>query len=228
MKNKTMPISQILAIEPGVTALIGAGGKTTLMLRLAEELSSSGTVIVCTSTKILEPEGLPVLTGDPKAEVIRALRSRRVVCAGTSIGNGKLSAPAVGFDELQSLADYILVEADGAHGLPLKAHADYEPVIPPVTNKTILVVGADAFGRPISEVCHRPYLFAAIAGVEIAAAVTPQIIGRVITVEDLSDCLYINKVEDEAAAANARQLAEVLDIPVAAGSLKKEEYLCLR
>ena len=223
-----MKISRILQIEPGITALIGAGGKTTLMYRLAEELCSSGTVIVCTSTRIFEPEGLTVVTGGSKEEIIKALRRRRVICAGTSAGNGKLAAPVIGFDELKKLADYVIVEADGAHGRPIKAHAAYEPVIPAATNKTVLVTGADAFGQPISGICHRPELFASIAGVEIRSALTPQIISRVITRERFGDCLYINKVEDEQAAVSARELADLLDIPVAAGSLKKGEYLCLR
>ena len=51
-----MKISQLLKIQKGITALIGGGGKTTLMYRLAQELSEVGTVIVSTSTKIIEPE----------------------------------------------------------------------------------------------------------------------------------------------------------------------------
>ena len=223
-----MNIAEYLQIKPGITALIGAGGKTSLMYKLARELSSRGTVIVCTSTKILEPAYLPVFEGDYAEVIAVVLTIRRVICAGERIGSGKLTAPAVGFDKLKALADYIIVEADGAHGLPIKAHAEYEPIIPAGTNKTVLVIGADAFGQPISEICHRPELFASIAGVDIRSAVTPGIAGRVITSERYGDCLYINKVEDEQAAANARELADMLDMPVTAGSLKKEEYMCLR
>lgn len=223
-----MKITPFLRIAPGITALIGAGGKTTLMYKLAQELSAEGTVIVCTSTKILEPEGLTVMTAGTADELVQALRSRRVICAGTKAGDGKLSAPAIGFDELKKLADYVIVEADGAHRLPLKAHADHEPVIPDGTNKTVLVLGADAFGRPICDICHRPELFAKRAGVDIRSTATPDIVKRVIANERLGDCLYINKAEDDQAAANARELADMLDIPVTAGSLMKEEYLCLR
>ncbi|MBQ3265107.1 MAG: putative selenium-dependent hydroxylase accessory protein YqeC [Ruminococcus sp.] len=222
-----MKISQILRITPGVTALIGGGGKTTLMYKLAEELSAFGTVIVCTTTKIYEPDDTPVLTGKTYEEIVSALKSRRIICVGTKIASGKLSAPAVSFDSLRKLADYIIVEADGAHGLPIKAHADYEPVIPAETNKTVLVIGADAFGQPIAEVCHRPELFSMIACVDMRSAVTPQIIGRVITSEGYGDCLLINKAEDDKAKENAAVLARMLKIPVTAGSLKREEYTCL-
>ena len=223
-----MKISQILGIRPGVTALLGGGGKTTLMYKLARELSAVGTVIVCTSTKILDPDDLPVLTGYSKDDIVSALRNNKIICAGTKAGNGKLAAPEIGFEELKTLAKYIIVEADGANRLPAKAHADHEPVIPECTDKTVLVLGADAFGRPIAEICHRPEIFAKLAGVDIRSAVTPAIVSRVIAGEGLGDRLYINKVEDEQAAVYARELADTLRMPVTAGSLKKEEYICLR
>ena len=223
-----MRISELLRIPPGITALIGAGGKTTLMDHLAGELSERGSVIVSTSTRIMKPVHLPVLSGVSTAQLAAALRERRVLCVGSKAEGGKLSAPPVSFGELARLADYVLVEADGAHCLPIKAHADYEPVIPPETKRTVLVLGADAFGRPIDEICHRPGLFARIAGVDKSAAVTSELAARVITAEGLGECLYINKVEDETTKKNALRLAELLDLPVTAGSLKRGEYLCLR
>ena len=51
-----MNISALLEVEKGVTALIGGGGKTTLMYTLAEELRRRGTVLVTTSTHIQRPE----------------------------------------------------------------------------------------------------------------------------------------------------------------------------
>ncbi|MFR3878481.1 MAG: hypothetical protein ACLTYW_10430 [Collinsella sp.] len=44
---------------------------------------------------------------------------------------GKLSAPAEPLNELAQRFDYVLAEADGSKRLPLKAHAAWEPVIPP-------------------------------------------------------------------------------------------------
>lgn len=223
-----MKISQILDICPGVTALIGGGGKTTLMYRLAKELSDIGTVIVCTSTKILIPEDIPVVTDGSAEKMIEAIKKHRVICIGAKADNGKLSAPEIGFDVSAQIADYVIVEADGAHRLPIKAHAGYEPVIPDGTNKTVLVIGADAFEKPISDICHRPELFAKNAGVDIRSTVTPEIVARVIAREGLGDCLFVNKVEDEKVQANARKLAKNLNIPVIAGSLEKEDYICLR
>ena len=102
-----MQIAPLLKIGRGVTALIGGGGKTTLLYALAEELRGRGRVIVCTSTHIRMPEQYPLMTGD--AEALRvALDKENVVCAGTPAEDGKLTAPAASFEELSALADYVL------------------------------------------------------------------------------------------------------------------------
>ncbi len=226
--GEKMKISQALQIQPGLTALIGGGGKTTLMYRLAEELSAVGSVIVGTSTRILIPEDLPALTDGTKEAIADALKSCRALCVGTRAENGKLAAPAVGFDELKTLADYVIVEADGAHRLPIKAHAAYEPVIPDGTDQTVLVIGASAFGQPIERICHRPELFAGLAGVDLRSTVTPAVVQRVVAAEGLGDRVLINQAEDERTRQDAVLLADLLELPVTVGSLWREEYRCLR
>lgn len=222
-----MQIAPLLKIGRGVTALIGGGGKTTLLYALAEELRGRGRVIVCTSTHIRMPEQYPLMTGD--AEALRvALDKENVVCAGTPAGDGKLTAPEASFEELAALADYVLVEADGAKGLPLKAHAGHEPVIPANAQRVVLVVGADGFGKPIDKVCHRPALYAERAGAPIDAVVTPEIAARLIAAEGYGDRVYINKVESADDYAAAEKLARRLTCPVVAGSLHKGVYTCLR
>ena len=53
--------------DGGVVSLVGAGGKTSLMFRLARELTKAGgTVLTTTTTKIFEP------TPDQAARVILA------------------------------------------------------------------------------------------------------------------------------------------------------------
>ena len=125
-----MEISALLQIEPGITAIIGSGGKTTLMMTLAQELSRRGTVIITTSTKIYPPEGIPVLPGDDEIALQRSLRAAPLLCVASRHPTGKLAAPDISFSRLSELAIYVLVEADGSKGLPLKAHAPHEPVIP--------------------------------------------------------------------------------------------------
>ena len=134
-----MKICEQLHIVKGIIAVIGSGGKTTLLRILAEELS--GTVILTTSTHILPFAGIPLLVTDDIEQVRRALALHRVICMGTPAAEGKLTAPALPFSVLADAADYVIVEADGSKRLPLKAHALHEPVIPN-TRKTVCVVGA--------------------------------------------------------------------------------------
>lgn len=222
-----MQIAPLLNIGRGVTALIGGGGKTTLLYTLTEELRKKGSVVLCTSTHIRVPERYPLVTGG--ADALRAaLASHGAVCAGTPAENGKLTAPPVAFEELAALADYVLVEADGSRGLPLKAHAPHEPVIPPNAQRVVLVVGTDGFGKPISEVCHRPELYAQLAGCAVDAIVTPTLAARAIAAEGFGDRVFINKVESGDSYAAAEELAKQLSRPVVAGSLHQEVYTCLR
>ena len=220
-------ISEALPVGRGVTALIGGGGKTTLMHVLAEELKETGTVILCTSTAILPPEEFPVLTDGRSDSVRRALGDKGAVCVGKMGADGKLHAPDLSFSELAGLADYVIAEADGSRGLPLKAHAPHEPVIPKNTRLTVLVIGIDGIGRPIYEACHRPELYAALAGSGAEEAVSLEMAARAAAAEGLGDIAFINKAEGEERIAAARELAVMLPYPAVIGSLFRREYLCL-
>ena len=168
-----MTLSQLLDIRPGVTAVIGGGGKTTLLRTLGEELAGHHTVLLCTTTKILPFPDLPCARTTAELDQLR--RSHRLLCAGTDVpGTGKLAAPETPMALLAERFDYVLVEADGAARRPLKAHAPHEPVIPPEANQTICVVGASGFGQPISEAAHRPERYARLAGVPETAEAAPE------------------------------------------------------
>ena len=179
LRTEKLPAAQaelagLLGVGPGLTALIGGGGKTTAMYLLARELCRRGTVICCTSTRILPPPHLPVLSGDSRAAVGQALAEAGCVCLGAPAPEGKLGPPALDMAALPGLADYVLVEADGSRGLPLKAHLPHEPVIPACAAQTVLLAGASGFGRPIREAVHRPERFCALTGLEPEDPVTPE------------------------------------------------------
>ncbi len=188
-----MSLSDQLSIFPGITAIIGSGGKTTLLRVLAEELS--GTVILTTSTHILPFAGIPLLVTDDIEQVRRALAAHRVICMGTPATEGKLTAPALSFSALADAADYVLVEADGSKRLPLKAHASHEPVIPENARKTVCVVGASGFGQPVEQAVHRPELFCARTGASMSDIVTPELAAQGIIAENLADIVVLNQVE---------------------------------
>jgi len=227
--GSAMKLAELLEVRPGVTAVIGGGGKTTLLRTLGEELAGGGRnrVLLCATTKFFPFPGLPNLM-DPTEEALdAALEARLLVCAGTPVpspGEGKLTAPGVPMAHLAALADYVLVEADGSAGRPLKAHAPHEPVIPPEANQTILVVGASGFGRPIAGAAHRPALYARLAGVSEDAPATVETEAAVLLAEGLPSRVFMNQAETAEAQALAAALAARLPCPAAAGSLLRKEF----
>ena len=217
-----MSLSALLAVAPGVTAVIGGGGKTTLLSVLGRELSARGRVVLCTTTKIFPFPGLPCVQ---TAEELAHLSGEKLICTGTEVpGTGKLTVPPVPIAQLAREFDYVLVEADGSAGRPLKAHAPHEPVIPPEAGTVILVVGASGFGRPIREAAHRPERYAALAGSGLEEPVSPVMAAAVVRTEGLHDRVYINQAETPSGMADAKCFAQYMDCPVLAGSLQGEEY----
>lgn len=224
-----MNLAELLSIRSGITAVIGGGGKTTLLRALGTELAADGArVLLCATTKLFPFADLPNLADPTETALAEALEARRLVCAGTPVpGTGKLTAPNIPVARLAALADYVLAEADGAAGRPLKAHAPHEPVIPPEANQTVLVIGASGFGRPIAEAAHRPALYARLAGAEESAPASLDTEAAVLLAEGLHTRVFINQVETAEARRQAAALAARLSCPVLAGSLRrKERYPC--
>lgn len=212
---------ELLEVKPGVTALIGSGGKTSLLYTLAGELCKKGKVVIATTTHIHRPTQFPLALTMEKLETL--LQEAPIVCAGSIAPEGKLTAPD--FAGWDTVADYTLVEADGARMLPLKAHADYEPVIPPGCENVICVVGASGFDKPIAQVVHRPELFMSLAGVRgREMAVTPQMAAEVIRREHLCTRVFVNQTDALPkffGGGRVKDFAKAVDVPVVSGSLRQ-------
>ncbi|MBU5627381.1 putative selenium-dependent hydroxylase accessory protein YqeC [Oscillibacter sp. MSJ-2] len=212
---------RVLDIQPGVTTVIGSGGKSLLLSTLGRELP--GTVILCTTTRIY-PIGRTLCT--PGAEEVRqALKRWGTVCIGTELPNGKIGPPRQSIPLLMEIADYVIVEGDGAAGLPLKAHAPHEPVIPAQSGQIIQVVGFSGMGQTIREAAHRPERYAQLAGAELEDAVTPRMAAAVINQEGLCGRVLINQVDEP--SQQAEEMASLLQVPAALGSLRKGWTSCL-
>lgn len=222
-----MGLAELLEIRPGVTAVTGGGGKTTLLRTLGEELAAGGgRVLLCATTKIFPFAGIPNLTGPAEEVLAEALRTSRLVCAGAPVpGTGKLTAPAIPMARLAELADYVLVEADGSKGLPVKAHLPHEPVIPREAEQTVLLAGASGFGRPVREAVHRSGQFCRLTGADPDEPVTAENLARLLLAENLGDKVFVNQAE--AGTGQARRLAALLSRPVFAGALQGGIWTCL-
>ena len=186
---------------------------------LAGILSRQDTVIVTTSTHIFQPEG--IRTASEPAQIREILMQDGICCAGRpEPESGKLIEPAVSFSELGKMAGYVLVEADGAKQLPLKAPGEREPVIPPETGLVIAVAGLDGIGKPIRETCFRPEKYAAVAGrkegdpvrPEDAAAVLASWEGQRKNVPEGADfAVVLNKADTEERIRQAERIRCLLE-----------------
>ena len=202
-------------------SVVGSGGKTTLLRWLSERLP--GTVILTTSTHMFPFPDLPLVDagGETSAEnrrrVIRelraALRDSRVIGLGRMQASGKLADPsaAAPFEALLDAADYIVVEADGAAGRPLKAHRPWEPVVPACSTMTVGVVGASGIGKPASLACHCPEVFCGLAGIVPDGPVQPAHVAAVLNREGLADCWLVNQIDVLQDIVLARQLCDLID-----------------
>lgn len=169
-------------------ALVGGGGKTSLMYALAAEMASSGTsVITTTTTKIFPPSiqespCLVLLEQEPNLDKLAARlgESSHLTVGRAMISSGKVDGIAdLVVEQLRELADWIVVEADGAGRRPIKAPEVWEPVIPRSSDLVIPVVGLDCLGRPADDHwVFRLEKFLEVAGLPRAAMITPESIGR--------------------------------------------------
>jgi probable selenium-dependent hydroxylase accessory protein YqeC len=212
-----------------VVSVVGAGGKTTLVYRLAAEARAAGfTVLVTTTTHmgtLAEATTGPVLVEAEAAiedDLGRALATeRRATVLGRRVRADKLEGLSPQrVDAIAPRADVTLVEADGARGRSLKMPAGHEPVIPSSTTIVVVVAALDAIGRPLdATIAHRVELVSAAAGVPEGATITPAVMARALTDAasypsrigaGMRGGVFLNKADGEVAIAHAREIAAVL------------------
>ena len=120
-----------------------------------------------------------------------------ILCLGTLEKNGKLSPFPLPFSTLEQMADYVLVEADGSKRLPGKAHGQNEPQIPKESQRTVLVFGASALHKPISEVIHRVEIFQSFFTPPLnpETLLIKELLLQAFRKENLGDCLFVNQLD---------------------------------
>jgi probable selenium-dependent hydroxylase accessory protein YqeC len=174
-----------------LVCLVGAGGKTSLLRRLALECANqSARILVTTSTKMFqsELESCGPFTLEPDVGVVLAAHQHQkggLACAASvQAPDGKVTGYTSRLLDRfhgSGLFHRILVEADGARGKNLKAPGAHEPVVPSSTTIVIAVVGLRALGRPLSEEqVHRPERVAALTQQQIGSLITGDTLGRIL------------------------------------------------
>ncbi len=214
-----------------IVALVGGGGKTTAMYRLARETAAEGGAAIATGTALFTPPSdrprhLIVITEreDALTEAVRAalVRERCIIAAVGHGTQGRLlpvaaSAPAA----MLALPGVrrVIVEADGSRTRAFKAPGEHEPVIPDGATIVIAVAGMRVLGQPLdAEHVHRPERVAAIIDAELGAPVTIEIMagvlahplgGRKGVPADARFAVLLNQV-DAGRIGDARRLGSML------------------
>lgn len=158
--------------ERELISIIGAGGKSTILFTLGKELADPSRRVILTTTTMMAADQVtePTCWTDDPIEVEKVLEPGLPLFVVTAEIPGKATGPtpaAVDRLFLETSADFVIVEADGARSMSIKAPAAHEPVIPRLSTTVIVVAAIDAIGRPISEVAHRPERVANLAGIGI-------------------------------------------------------------
>ncbi|MGD2050227.1 MAG: selenium cofactor biosynthesis protein YqeC [Chloroflexota bacterium] len=229
-------LPQAFSLQPSgeIVAIVGGGGKTSLMFSLAKTLP--GNVVTTTTTRIFSTQMklAPAVcyageqgggTGRKGVELVplTELGSLLTVhghCLVVGRVEGEKASGVSPTLPAQLLArpevDIVLVEADGSRMKPCKAPAAHEPVIPTGTRLLIPVAGVDAMGQPLVEVAHRPELVSKITGLGMEDVLTEEALATLIThpaggkkglPATARMIPLINKVESAERLAAARQVA---------------------
>src|SRR5437899_9932326 len=173
-----MSLKAALGLESGqMLALIGAGGKTTTLFRLARELrDDGGKILVTTTTKIFKPTKphvdrlFLVEDVDSFRDEASKITAPTIIGAGYALDDeGKLlGLPSDWLDQLQRSGqfDSILVEADGAASRLFKIPSEIEPVVPNSCDVVIWIMAIKIIGKPLdANVVHRAERAVSLLGV---------------------------------------------------------------
>jgi probable selenium-dependent hydroxylase accessory protein YqeC len=235
--HNPMPIpllSTLLNIKPSqCVSIMGAGGKSTLMNRLADELIVLGCTVVLTSTtNYHRPQSLQseqiLLTGEmpewPEKLAALARRWNRLLVLHHDLGEAMvkgIDVAAVRTIHEQIPEAIVIVKTDGARKRWFKAPNPSEPVIPPWSQLCITVVNSEIVGQPLTEaLVHRPERVAELSGLPMGEAITPQAVGLVLSHPDTyarktppgaRRVVYISHVATPAALACAETIASHLN-----------------
>ncbi len=228
-------LRKALTLEKGgVVSFAGAGGKTSLMFRIAHELSSAGeTVLTTTTTKIMMPskdQSPHVILSDSFEEVLDKAKLLIKKNPHISAASQRTDSPLgkiAGFepeviDEIwkAGVFRWILVEADGAARRPLKAPAFYEPVIPSSSGWVVGIIGLKGIGKPLEERwVFRHKLFAEITGLRHEEPVTEESVATALIDKNgiMKGCpshtkkvVFLNMADNQKLLESGRRIADIL------------------
>jgi molybdenum cofactor cytidylyltransferase len=220
-------------------ALVGSGGKSTALFQLGRELVEvhsnqivlSPTVLLVATTHMcieqlsLADRHIIMETVDDITGLSTGLTPGLVLLTGPYSEEGRTKGmPGQLMDRLYQLVDEhclpLLIEANGSRKKPLKAPAEYEPVIPGYVDIVVVVAGLSGIGKPLSsQWVHRPERFGALASLSEGEPVTPEALAKVLTdplgglkeiPPDARRVILLNQADTEEQQAMAARLVDYL------------------
>ncbi len=218
---------------PTLVNFVGGGGKTSLILRLVDEMGQAQPVLYTTTTRIHPPHpagGISVLSCDDlpllKAMLGRSARFcppgySRLVATRLPVGPGLLGGVPPDFArDLRAYFPLILNEADGARSMSLKFPRPGEPVLMEGGDCLVAVIGADCLGRLLGpEAIFRWEILSARLPLREGELLTPQLAASILLHPEgvcrdwrpgMRLLVYVNKVHSDREEGPARELAYAL------------------
>lgn len=212
LKNEKSPIISV----------VGAGGKTSTIEYIVNEYNNIGDkAIVSTTTHMFQPLNFAWCKEESMELLEKCLETDNVVWLGIPANHEKMKSPDLSFfDKVKQLNIPLVIESDGSKRLPFKVPAEKEPVILEESDIVIGVLGMDALGRPMKEVCFR---------YELATKLLDKSEDELITKEDyvsiilnnwglrkgikngMKYIVFLNKVDDEYREKEAMLIRDMLD-----------------
>lgn len=204
-----------------IISFVGGGGKTTSMFALGKELRKLGKkVLITTTTKIADPrEGYDYYFLGNIPQGFKPDKGSISLVGEDVRGRKFIGLSLDKLDEIvgRAIFDLILIEADGANRLPIKAMAAHEPVVYEDSTRTIAIVGADSLNRAIKDIVHRPELFVKIVDKDMGELVTEGDIAQLVLhpqgifkTAQGKRIFFLNKVNNEEALRQGRLVRQIL------------------
>ena len=210
----------IVIREKDIISIVGAGGKTSLMYALGEELKNKK-VLLSTTTKILPPRFDEVdfygIGQVAYLDISKNIKSGSFLYANSLTKEGKVdSIPLEYIKKLKEDFDYIILESDGSKRKPLKGWKKDEPVISKETTITIGVFDITTLNKLVNEnLVYRIKEFLEISKAREEKVLKDEhIVNMIFNEEGLfknsvgRKILFINKVENK---ENEKVLNKLID-----------------
>ncbi|MFQ6677466.1 MAG: selenium cofactor biosynthesis protein YqeC [Fidelibacterota bacterium] len=219
-------------------ALLGGGGKTSLMFQLGDEFAHQNKHTLLTSiTKAGPPQNVPMTligaNGNISLPQLFDLQNPIYLLSEQIEENKYKGISPAQLESFLPEADVTIFECDGSRNLPLKAHSEWDPMVPDFASCVIIIIGADVIHSKISEgKIHRPELFKSLWHIDNTTTIDVELVSEIVTnhkgylskiPEPVSKIYFVNKAD--AHPEEAHSLGESISLntssPVYFGSVKK-------